>query len=337
MESQKIVTAFMEPGTYDEEVAGDIRLIQTHISWVFLTGKYVYKVKKPANFGFLDFSTLAKRKKYCELELELNKRLCPDIYLDVLPVNENKGELKINGAGETVEYVLKMKQLPQDRLMNKLLELGEVDKGIIDKIALIISDFHSKAETSGEIAEFGSLEKLRFNWNENFDQTKEFAGELIAMEDLVSARKIIESFIEGNASLFEKRTRENKIRRIHGDLHSGNIFIVDGKPCIFDCIEFNLRFSCLDVAADVAFLSMDLDFQNQMELSGFLVNKYVEYSGDDDLGKVIDFYKCYYAWVRGKVNAFRLKEKLDDNEKREIKETSKKYFELALRYSKSLR
>jgi len=336
MDTQKIVEACLKPAAYDEKVTGDIKLIQTHISWIFLTGKYAYKIKKPVNFGFLDFTTLAKRKKYSELELSLNKRLCPEIYLDVLPVTEANGEIKINGSGEIVDYALKMKQLPQARLMNKLLELGEIDKEMIDKIAKKIADFHSKAETSIEIAEFGSPKKLRFNWLEHFSQTEEFVGKVVTMGDFVFAREKIKNFMENNHGLFEKRMEEKKIRRIHGDLHSGNIFIVEGGPCIFDCIEFNMRFSCQDAAADVAFLSMDLDCKKQMELSGFFVNKYVEYSGDNELRKVLEFYKCYYAWVRGKVTAFRLKEKLDYKAKREIEDSSEKYFKLALVYAKRL-
>jgi len=337
METQKIVEACLEPAAYDEKVTGGIKLIQTHISWIFLTGKYAYKIKKPVNFGFLDFTTLAKRKKYSELELSLNKRLCPEIYLDVLPIRQEDNNIKINGGGKTIEYALKMKQLPQARLMNKLLELGEIDKEMIDKIAKKIADFHSKAETSIEIAEFGSPKKLRFNWLEHFSQTEEFVGKVMTMEDFVFAREKIKNFMENNHGLFEKRMEEKKIRRIHGDLHSGNIFIVEGRPYIFDCIEFNMRFSCQDAAADVAFLSMDLDCKKQMELSGFFVNKYVEYSRDNELRKVLDFYKCYYAWVRGKVTAFRLKEGLDDKEKNEVEETSKKYFRLAMKYIDNLK
>ena len=337
MEGQEITDAFMRPGAYDEKTEGDIKLIQTHISWVFLTGKYAYKIKKPVDFGFLDFTALEKRRKYCDLELKLNRRLCPEIYLDVLPVTKEKdGKLKINGNGKTVEYALKMKQLPQDRLMNKLLDEGEIGDETIDRIARIMADFHSKAETSSEISEFGKPEKLKFNWDENFRQTEPFAGKVISRKDFEFVKREIENFIKDNEHLFEKRIIEKKTRRVHGDLHSGNIFIINGKPCIFDCIEFNLRFSCQDVAGDVAFLSMDLDYRNQKELSGFFIGKYIEYSGDNELAKVLDFYKCYYAWVRGKVTAFRLREKLDEREKKHLEETSKKYFRLALEYAKNI-
>ncbi|UCD02742.1 MAG: hypothetical protein JSV63_03065 [Candidatus Aenigmatarchaeota archaeon] len=337
MGSHDIVKALMRPEAYGRKLHADIELIQTHISWIFLTGEFAYKVKKPVDFGFLDFSTLEKRKKYCDLELELNRRLCPEIYLDVLPITEDNGDLRVNGSGETVEYALRMKQLPQDRLMNRLLERGEIGREVIDRIARIMADFHSKAATSNEISAFGDPDKLLSNWRENLDHTREFIGQVISMEDFVFVEDTIRNFMQDKANVFEKRVRDGKVRRIHGDMHSGNIFIMDGKPCIFDCIEFNMRFSCRDVAADVAFLSMDLDYKKRLELSGFLVDKYVEYSGDEELIKVLDFHKCYYAWVRGEVTAFRLREDLDELERKEIEETSKKYFRLALGYAKMLK
>jgi len=336
METGKMAEAFLKPETYDEKVSGKIDMLQTHISWVFLTGSHAYKVKKPVNFGFLDFTTLEKRKRFCQLELELNRRLSPEIYLDVLPVTEKKSGIKINGTGNIVEYALKMRQLPQEMLMNRLLDRKAVDEKTIGKIARAIADFHLKAETSKEIASYGSPENILFNWEENFRQTEEFVPEVMPMGDFAFAEKKVKGFIKNNAELFRKRMEEGKIRRIHGDLHSGNIFIVGGKPQIFDCIEFNDRFSCMDVLADVAFLSMDLDYKGDEKLSAFLVKKYGEKSMDNDMQRLLGFYKCYYAWVRGKVTAFRLKERLPADEKGRITETSKKYFRLALDCLKKL-
>ncbi len=153
MQSNSLVEAMLNPHTYPEET-GKIELIQTHISFVFLTQNYVYKVKKPVNFGFLDFSTLDKRKAYCEKELQLNRRLCPEIYLEVVPINKSES-LKVKGTGETVEYALKMKRLPQERIMTQLLQEGKVDKKTIDEIADIVAKFHAKAQTNAEISEFG--------------------------------------------------------------------------------------------------------------------------------------------------------------------------------------
>src|SRR5512136_2583767 len=152
---KQVVEALMKPEAYDEDV-GNVELMQTHISFVFLADKFVYKVKKAVNFGFLDFSTLDKRRFFCEKELELNQRLCPDMYLEVVPINKSK-TIKIKGEGETIEYAVKMKRLPQDRIMTKLLDERKIGRKIIDKISKIVAEFHKKAETNGRISEFGSL------------------------------------------------------------------------------------------------------------------------------------------------------------------------------------
>jgi len=336
MESERIVGAFLKPETYDEKVSGKIEVLQTHISWVFLTGSYAYKIKKPVDFGFLDFTTLEKRKKYCELELTLNRRLCPEMYLGVIPVAEDKGILKMGGRGRIIEYALKMRQMPREKLMNRLLERGEIGKDVIDRIAKVIADFHSGAETSAAISKSGNPESVKFNWDENFEQTTGFVGKVLARKDFDFVKKTVIDFLEKNKNLFEKRVRGGRIRRIHGDLHSGNIFVVGGKPCIFDCIEFSDRFSCLDTAADVAFLSMDLDFKGRRDLSELLVKKYIVYSGDEEIARILNFYKCYYAWVRGKVTSFRLNEKLGKAEKLAVAESASGYFRLAAGYAGKL-
>ena len=336
MSNQDIAKAFLNPEAYDEEVRDDIRMIQTHISWVFLAGEFAYKIKKPVNFGFLDFTTIGKRKKFCDLELELNRMLCPDMYLQVLPVTEDGGMIKINGPGRTIDYVLKMKRMPQDKLMNKLIGEGGIDKGIIDKIAKKIADFHKIAQTSDEISGYGKPDRLRFNCNENFGKTEEFIGRVISKGDFDYVKKKMFGFLDKNNAIFESRIANGKVRRIHGDMHSGNIFIVDGRPLIIDRIEFNMRFSCMDTAADVAFFAMDLDFKGKSELSSFFVDEYIGRSGDATLKKVLDFYKCYYAWVRGEVTALRLNENLEAEEIRSVEETSRKYLELALGYARRL-
>ncbi|MBN2330435.1 MAG: hypothetical protein JXC85_01345 [Candidatus Aenigmarchaeota archaeon] len=332
MDEVDIRKALLSPGAYDVRVTHEIKMIQTHISWVFLTGEYAYKMKKPVDFGFLDFTTLEKRKRYCDLELELNKPLSPEIYLEVLPVTNDDGKIRIGGKGKVVDYVLKMRQLPQERLMNRLLSRGGIDKAVIDRIAKIMADFHRKAETSEEISAYGKPRKLRYNCEENFEKTEPFIGRVISRADFDHARKVMLGFIEANAAIFDRRVSGGLVRRIHGDMHSGNIFIIDGKPLIFDRIEFNMRFSCMDTAADVAFFSMDLDFNDRLDLSRYFVDRYIEYSGDGSLRHVLDFYKSYYAWVRGEVTALRLGEDMSKNELDDIEKTSRKYLGLALGY-----
>ncbi|MFZ1039302.1 MAG: kinase, partial [Candidatus Bathyarchaeia archaeon] len=177
---KQVVEALMKPEAYDEET-GRIELTQTHISFVFLTTNFVYKVKKAVDLGFLDFTTLEKRRFFCEKELELNRRLCGDMYLEVVPINRSN-VFKVKGKGRTVEYAVKMKRMPQEKIMTNLLEENKVDSKLIERIAKIIAEFHAKAETGKRISRFGSLAILETNWSENSDQTREFIGEAISME-----------------------------------------------------------------------------------------------------------------------------------------------------------
>jgi len=331
---KQVVEALMKPEAYDEE-PGKIELIQTHISFVFLTRNFVYKVKKAVDLGFLDFTTLEKRRLFCEKELELNRRLCEGMYLEVVPINRSN-IIKIKGEGKTVEYAVKMKRMPQEKMMSKLLEENKVDSKLIDRIAKIIAEFHSKAETNKRISRFGSLKIIETNWKENFEQTREFVDKTISTEEFNLIRERIDNFTERNLSLFEKRIADGRVRDCHGDIHSGNIFVTD-RIYIFDAIEFNERFRYADVASDVAFLAMDLDFKQRTDLSNFFVEKYVEYSGDLELVKLLPFYKCYRAYVRGKVTSFKLKDPSVGREEKSgaIKE-AKSYFKLASTYAKIL-
>jgi hypothetical protein len=331
---KQVVEALMKPEAYDEEV-GQIELVQTHISFVFLTKNFVYKVKKAVDLGFLDFTTLEKRRFFCEKELELNIRLCGDMYIEVVPINKSN-VINIKGEGETVEYAVKMKKIPQEKMMNKLLEEKKIDSKIIDKIAKIIADFHLKTETNKRISEFGSLEIIETNWNENFEQTREFIGETIGMNDFKLISEGIDDFMRRNVPFFEKRTAEGRVRDCHGDIHSGNIFVTD-KIYIFDAIEFNERFRYSDVASDIAFLAMDLDFKERADLSNFLIERYIEYSGDQELTELLPFYKCYRSYVRGKVTSFKLKDpNVSSEEKSVAMKEAKAYFKLATTYAKIL-
>jgi aminoglycoside phosphotransferase family enzyme len=331
---REVVEALMKPEAYDEDI-GKIELIQTHISFVFLTREFAYKVKKAVDLGFLDFTTLEKRRLFCEKELELNRRLCRDMYIEVVPINRSEA-IKIKGEGEIIEYAVKMKRMPQERMMNRLLEEDKVDSTLIDRIARIIGEFHSKAETNSRIGECGSLSIIETNWRENFDQTQEFLDKTISVDEFNLIHQRIDAFMKGNASLFKKRITDSRIRDCHGDIHSGNIFVTD-RIYIFDAIEFNERFRYSDIASDIAFLAMDLDFKGRDDLSSFLIGKYVEYSGDQELKKLLPFYKCYRAYVRGKVVSFKLKDpNVGDEEKSEATNEAKAYFRLASSYAKTL-
>ena len=334
IDQKQVVNALMKPEAYDED-ADSIELVQTHISFVFLTGNFVYKVKKAVNLGFLDFTSLEKRRFFCEKELELNRRLCKDMYLEVVPINK-ADVIKIKGEGKTVEYAVKMKRMPQEKMMSKLLEEKKVDDSLVDRISEIIAEFHSKAETSKRISDFGSSEIVETNWRENFEQTEEYVGKTIPAEDFKLIRERVENFTKRNVNLFKKRMAEGYVRDCHGDIHSGNIFVTNG-IYIFDAIEFNYRFRYSDVAADMAFLAMDLDFRGRHDLSDFFTEKYIEYSGDQELTKLLLFYECYRAYVRGKITSFKLKDpNVRSEEKSMAEKEAKSYFKLAASYAKKL-
>ncbi len=334
IDQKQVVEALMKPEAYDEGPIS-IDFIQTHISFIFLTRKFAYKVKKAVNLGFLDFTTIKKRRFFCERELELNRRLCGDMYLEVVPINKSDA-IRIKGKGKTIEYAVKMKRMPEENMMSRLLEKNLVEEGLVDIIAKIIAEFHSKIETSRKISEFQIDPIVGINWRENFDQTGEFIGKTIVKRTFDFIRERVENFMRQNRSIFEKRMEEGKVRDCHGDMHSGNIFVTD-RIYIFDAIEFNDRISYSDIAADVGFLAMDLDFRERPDLSTFFVKKYIKYSGDQELMKLLPFYKCYRAYVRGKVIGFKLKDPHIGKKEKELAEReAKAYFKLAANYANFL-
>jgi uncharacterized protein len=333
MNSEKFFNMIKKPDMYGDNIK-KVDLIQTHISYVALTGEYAYKIKKPVNFGFLDFSTLEKRKYFCEEELRLNRRLCPEIYLDVVSINKKNDKLELNGDGDVVDYAVKMKEFSQKNIMSNLLKNDKISDENIENICSVLVDFYNKTESSDEIDKYGSVESIKKNTDENFEQTRDFIGKTISKEKFDFIKKNTNSFLE-NKELFSKRIKKGFISDCHGDLHTGNIVISDGNVCIFDCIEFNKRFRYSDVASDIAFLAMDLDFLGYPYLSSVLIEKYVEESKDEGIFDVLNFYKCYRAYVRGKVISFKLNDpNIEKKEKIETIDIASKYFDLACFYAK---
>ena len=332
------VSALLESRAYPQEPQ-KIELVQTQMSLILLTGDYVYKVKKPVNLGYLDYTTLERRHFFCHQELELNRRLCPDAYLAVVPITmslrgakRRRNLLCMEGKGEPVEYAVKMKQLPRDRMMDVLLPRGQVTREMVAMVAGKLMSFHRRAAANQEIAAFGSLDVIRRNCDENFAQAEKYIGNSITTEEYQRIRDYTDSFIVNNASLFDKRVEEGKIRDCHGDLHAAHVCFTDD-ICIYDCIEFNDRFRYADVASEIAFLAMDLDRYRQAGLARHLVNTYVGLSHDEELLKLLDFYKCYRAYVRGKVESFKLDDPyIPEEEKSKVLAIARSYFELAESY-----
>ena len=331
MARKTIKQVLLNPQAYPHKPQ-KIELVQTQMSFIFLAGDFAYKVKKEVNLGYLDYTTLEKRHFFCHQELELNRRLCPDAYLAVVPIVEKKGELRIEGRGKAIEYAVKMKQLPQDRMMDVLLPKGQVTLEMVARVAEKLTGFHQKAETNREIAAFGRLDVIHQNTDENFAQTEKYIGTSITAEGYQHIKNYTDNFIASKTSLFDKRVTEGKIRDCHGDLHAAHVCFTED-ICIYDCIEFNDRFRYSDVASEIAFLAMDLDRYQHSGLSQHLVNTYVKLSHDEELLKLLNFYKCYRAYVRGKVESFKLDDRyIPEQEKAKVLTAARSYFQLAESY-----
>ncbi len=310
-----------------------IKFMETHISLLFLTGNHVYKIKKPVNFGFLDFTSLAKRKLFCEEEVKLNRRLSPGIYLGVVRITEEGGRIHLEGRREPVEYAVKMKQIPEEKLMDKLLEKRQVTPKMVEAVSEKLVQFYFAAETNDHIKSFAKPERVKQDTDENFAQTEKYVDVTIPRKVYEEVKNRTNNFFRTNGKIFERRIASDRIRDCHGDLRLEHIFWGE-EISIFDCIEFNQRFRYTDVAADIAFLAMDLDYHGREDLSDHLVHAYVGESGDFELMEVLDFYKCYRAYVRGKVESFRLDDPhIPEGEKKEALKRAQKYFSLASRYA----
>ncbi|MFQ6121863.1 MAG: gluconokinase [Dehalococcoidales bacterium] len=327
----EVAQALLDPKAYPEPLQ-KVELVQTQMSFVFLTDDYVYKVKKPVNLGYLDYTTLDKRQFYCQREVELNRRLCTDVYLGVVPITKHKGRILIDTQGKAMEYAVKMRRLPQEAMMDVLLAKDKVSLQMIAGVAEKVAEFHQKAETNASISAFGELDIITKNTDENFTQTEKYIGNTISREKYQRIKAYTSRFIKENASLFRQRRVDGRIRDCHGDLHAAHICFYDG-ICIYDCIEFNDRFRYCDVASEVAFLAMDLDHYGRADLSHSFVNAYVDRSQDKELMELLDFYKCYRAYVRGKVESFKLDDPhIPPEEKTRVLAIAKSYFELAESY-----
>jgi aminoglycoside phosphotransferase family enzyme/predicted kinase len=307
---------------------------ETHISHVFLTGDYVYKIKKPVNLDFLDFTTLKKRYYYCRQEVILNKRLSHNVYLDVVPINFKDGKYRLNGPGIPVEYAVKMRQLPSDRSMVNLLNRKEINGDSINQLTAVLAKFYSRTPSVDNIHASGDWETVLANCEENFRQTIMFAGEIIDDQIFQIVRSSTLSFLYRKKELFGNRIKSKKIRDCHGDLRAGHIYFTDEGIQIIDCIEFNERFRFQDVTSDLAFLAMDLDYEGFPQIADELLDDYAKRTQDPDLFVLIDFYKCYRAFVRCKVHCIRLQDKeLDKQVRQKLVKGTRKYLGLAYKYA----
>jgi aminoglycoside phosphotransferase family enzyme/predicted kinase len=341
-----LVRALLEPAAYSHPT-GRISLIQTHISYVFLTDEYVYKVKKPVDFGFLDYSTLGKRRYYCRREVELNSLLCDKTYLGVVPIRLLVGNPPRRTSpdtytvdrrtGKIVEYAVKMRRLPEERMLNRLIERGEATSRMVERVAEVLVPFHeSNSQTSPAFALYGDW-AIRYNHRENVQQWTPYVGQVLTLEQHAICIAYAEAFFARKAGVLQRRVKQLRIRRTHADLRSDAICMEDG-VCIMDAVEFNKRISVLDIARDVGFLQMDLEYRGRPDLARAFVRCYQKLADDPDLAEVLPFYAYYSACVRGKVEAFLLDiPSVPDKEKRAAAKRSQAYFKLACKYAETLR
>jgi aminoglycoside phosphotransferase family enzyme len=329
----ELIQALLDPQVYPD-VAPRVELVQTQISYVFLAGEYVYKIKKPVDMGFLNYTPLEKRLYYCNKEVELNRRLCADTYLGVVPITRENGRFIPGGKGEALDYAVKMRRLPQDRMMDVLLKQNKVTPEMVGNVANILVDFHRKAATDEEITKLGGIDSVIQNTSENFAQTDKYFKVIIAPDTWRRIKTYTEKFIEVNRALFLKRMAEGKVRDCHGDLHAAHICFSNG-ICIYDCIEFIDRLRYTDVTADIAFLAMDLDHYTRQDLSAFFIKAYIKQSGDEEILNLLDFYKCYRAYVRGKIGCLQYDDPyISRKEKKQIALNARNYFRLAESYTR---
>lgn len=308
MNQPALITALLDPAAYDHPCR-HIQLIETHISWLLLSDDYAYKIKKPVDFGFLDFSTLARRKHFCAEEIRLNGRLAPQIYLQVVAITEGDDGVRINGSGTIREYAVKMRQFDNAGLFDRLIQRGQLGREIITATARRLARFHAGIAVAGEDSPFGSPEAVHHPVRENFTQLQQHAAAFLARKEQRHRLGHIQqwseqTFGELEATIAQRKT-DGFVRECHGDLHLGNIVLIDGEVVPFDGIEFNPSLRWIDIISEMAFLLMDLEDHGRADLAHRLLNAWLELSGDYGGLTLLRYYQCYRAMVRAKVAALR--------------------------------
>lgn len=318
-------------GTLERDIAEQgFEVRQTHISLVFLAEERVFKVKKAVELGFLDYSTLEQRKRFCELEVELNRRLAPDVYIGTVPITRDQnGRHRLGGSGEIVEYAVEMVRLDDRDSAQERLRARTLTRADIGRIARRLVEFHAAARCDADTAKFGTRAVIEGNVRENFEQTRDSAPNVLALRELEAIEQWQLGFIAQREALFERRIAEGRVRDGHGDLRLEHCYLRGGKVEIIDCIEFNERFRYGDVCADLAFLAMDLNWHERRDLSETLLAYYARASGDYDLYAVVDFYQSYRAYVRGKVSSFLQRQAHTEDERARAAALTRQYYLLA--------
>ncbi len=329
-----LVKGLCNPACYDHPV-DQVELVETHISWVFLAGEFAYKLKKSVNFGFLDFSTLVKRHHYCLEELRLNRRFAPELYLGVVNIGGSP-EKPVIGSTPAIDYLVKMKRFSRQNELDSLLQQNHLTPPMIEQFADYLALIHQQAPRIDSHKYFGSLESIKAPSQENFDHIRSLLPDSGHQHQLTELERWSQSRFDNLCNLMVQRKEQGFIRECHGDVHLANMVWLNGQPLLFDCIEFNDNFRCIDVINDCAFLLMDLDDRGAESLSCRFLNRYLRQTGDYQALPLLNYYKSYRALVRTKVICLRLSQPgLSDAERKVDKDRLQSYLDLASRYSES--
>jgi aminoglycoside phosphotransferase family enzyme/predicted kinase len=284
-----------------------LRLIETHISWIILTGDYAYKIKKPVDYGFLDFSTLEKRRFYCAEELRLNRRFAPEIYLELVEIRGSETAPRLHGSGEVIEYAIKMLEFPQQCLLSAHAANHDLNDDLINAIATTIAAMHAASDRADPASDFGAA-TVAAKWSE---ENMVHIAQAIGTEFLPNSYFQLTRWYQENNSLLtsiDARKQDGFVRECHGDLHLGNMALINDRVTLFDCIEFNPQLRWIDTISEVAFVAMDLQARGYAEYCWRFINQYLAISADYAAVKLLRYYFIYRALVRAKVEALRIEQ-----------------------------
>ena len=326
-----LTAKMLEPDFYPHPVA-QVELIETHISLVFLAGDYAYKLKKPLNLGFLDYSNLEKRQHCCLEELRLNRRFSSQLYLGVCQIGGPPDDLRLGGT-PAVDYLVQMRRFPCQAQLDRLLEAGGLGSEQLESFADLLADFHSQAAVAAAGSDFGSPAAVLAPVAENFTQMAPLLGDDASRKLLLELQNWSETAGQRLQPILQERKETDCIRECHGDLHLANMVWWQQRPLLFDCIEFNPNLRWIDPISEVAFLIMDLDDRGEPLLAWAFLNRYLQQCGDYQGLHLFTFYKVYRALVRAKVACLRLQQPgLDAEEESKDRDLVHSYLELASSY-----
>ncbi len=331
---QRLVAFLSRKDAYPHPT-GRIERRETHVSQVFLAGDIVYKLKKPVTFPFLDASTLSRRKKFCQLELSLNRRLAPAVYLGMVPVVETPAGPQLGGRGRVVEWLVRMRRLPEDRMLDRLMARRAVSRADMMRIADRLTAFFKRAARSRSIDRYGSPAQVRELVLGNLQECQPFVGALFSEMDRQRLEAAFQQFLALHEPVLRQRVRQRRIIDGHGDLRCENICLTE-PVSIFDCVEFQPAFRCGDMANDLSFLAMDVEFRGRQDLADALVARYRKRIEDPTFDVVLPFYKCHRSLVRGKVRGLAWRQHPTTAQGRRVRALARRHFNLALRYARAM-